>query len=147
MDLRTSWGAALLLVVACSSRPAGPAAQRAELRPSGPASIEVLPAAGQLPYCLLFSASERGVVRHLTMTPERRSVPCKAGEPVGGVTYRIPPEEGKVRLYLLFSDQALGADALATQIHEVASRGRAVTVMDLRAPGQVQITTLEFTPR
>jgi hypothetical protein len=147
MDLRTLWVAALPLLVACSSRPAGQAAQRAELRAVGPASVEVVPAAGQLPYCLLFTASERGVVRHLTMTPERRSVPCKAGEPVGGVTYRIPPEEGKVRLYLLLSDQALVAAPLATQIHEVASRGRPVTVMDLRAPGQVQIATLEFSPR
>jgi hypothetical protein len=150
MSQRKTWIAALpLLFASACSKPASPPERRAELQQVGPSSVKVLPAAGQLPYCLLFTASERGVVRQLAPDKDAsdpKAVPCKAGEPVGGATYRIPPREGRVRLFLLFSDQPLGAGAVAYQVHEVATSGRQLTAMDLRAPGQVQIETLEFTP-
>ncbi|HSN97741.1 MAG TPA: hypothetical protein VLS89_05560, partial [Candidatus Nanopelagicales bacterium] len=68
------------------------------------------------------------------------------GQPIGGLTYRIPAAEGKVRIYVLFSDQPVKADPIAAQVYEVASTGRLVTAMDLRVPGKVQVEALEFTP-
>ena len=136
---------ALVLLVSCST-PERPVEKRARLEQVGPVTVRVLPAEGQLPYCLLFTTSERGVIRQLTMGAEGKSVPCKAGEPIGGVTYRIPTEEGKVRIYLLFSGQELEAKSMAQQIHELATTRGQFTAMDLRAPGQVQLETLDFTP-
>ena len=135
----------LALLLSCSPQ-SGPAERRAEIRQVGPASIRVPPAAGKLPFCLIFTDSERGVVRHLTMTTEGLSVACEAGKPIGGVTYRIPLAEGKVHLYVLFSDQQLKAAPIATQIHELAMKGQRFTAMDLRAAGMVQLETLEFAP-
>src|SRR5690348_4782533 len=123
--------AALPLLLACSSKPVAQGERRAELKTMGPASVRVVPAAHQLPFCLLFTVSEQSVVRQLTMTPERRSVPCAAGEPIGGTTCLIPPQEGKVSLYVIFSDQAIGADSIAQQIHESAMSKRRFSAMDL----------------
>ena len=136
---------ALAVVPSCSP-PERPAERRAEIRQEGPARVQVVPAAGQLPFCLVFTASERGVVRQLTMTAEGLSLPCAAGEPIGKVTYRIPPAEGKVRVYVVFSDQAMKASPIATQIHELFTNGQPLTAMDLRAPGAVHLEALEFTP-
>ncbi len=148
----------LLLIVACAAcAPATSdrAARRATLHRAGhvgghpqspgPASIEILPAEGQPPYCLAFTASEQGVVRQLTMTPANESVPCRPGEPVGGTAYRVPPAEGKVRVYVVFSDRKLDATPIGAQIHELG-KGAGLTAMDLRAPGQVLLETLELDP-
>lgn len=136
---------ALALGASCS-RPEGQRNRRAEIREEGPAMLKIVPAADQLPFCLVFTASERGVVRQLTMMAEGLSVPCAAGEPIGGITYRIPPEEGKVRIYVVFSDQAMKASPIATQIHALFTSGQLLTAMDLRAPGAVYLEMLEFTP-
>jgi hypothetical protein len=145
MRTRLLWTSTLALLVACATPPSRPE-RRAELQVLGPAQVKVVPAAGQLPHCLLFTRSERGVVRQLTMTSDHRSIPCKAGEAIGGISYRIPPAEGKVRIVVLFSDQPLGADAMAAQIHEISGDGRPISAMDLRAAGKVQVETLEFSP-
>ncbi|MCC6554424.1 MAG: hypothetical protein IT372_15710 [Polyangiaceae bacterium] len=136
----------LWLLVSCSQPGAEKPGRRAEIQEAGPATIKVVPAGGQLPFCLVFTASERGVVRHLTMTEEGVSIPCKAGEPIGGVTYRIPPQEGKVRVYVVFSDQAMKSSPIAAQIHELFTAGQQLTAMDLRAPGAVHLEALQFTP-
>jgi hypothetical protein len=142
------WALALipLALLSSCSPPEGQGGRRAEIREVGPATLKLLPAAGQLPFCLVFTASERGVVRQLTMTEDGLSIPCKAGEPIGNVTYRIPPEEGKVRIYVVFSDQQMKAVPIATQIHELVRAGQPLTAMGLRAPGAVQIEALEFAP-
>jgi hypothetical protein len=142
------WALGLVLAAAlpACSKPADSAGRRAEIKQVGPASVQLLPAAGQLPFCLAFTASERGVVRQLTMPPDRLAVPCAQGEPIGGLTYRIPPEEGKVRIYVLFSDQPIKADPIGEQVYEVGSAGRPLIGMDLRAPGKVHLETLEFAP-
>jgi hypothetical protein len=144
----TSWALGLisLALLSSCSQPEGHGGRRAEIREVGPATVKLLPAAGQLPFCIAFTASERGVVRQLTMTEDGLSLPCKAGEPVGGVTYRIPPEEGKVRIYVIFSDQQVKVVSMAWQMHELVRAGRPLTAMDLRAPGAVQLETLEFAP-
>ncbi len=138
----------VLLVAACAPRASGSteAAPRATIQAVGPASIKILPAERQPPYCLAFTASEHGIVRQLTMTAANESVPCAAGEPLGGTEYRIPPGEGKVKVYVVFSDRKLDALPVGVQIHELG-KGGSLTAMDLRAPGQVVLETLEFEPR
>ena len=140
-------GAAMLgaaTLAAVCSRPA-PATRRAELVAVGPSSIKLLPAEGQPAYCLAFTVAEKGVVRHLTMSEENESLPCPAHAPVGGTEYRIPPAEGKVRVYLVFSDRKLDARPIAAQMHELGGKP-GFSAMDLRAPGSVLLETLEFTP-
>lgn len=142
---RTAILLAALLLASCSPKDAKPE-RRAEIRQRGSSTIEIIPSPGQPPYCLVFTISERGAIRQLTMNDADMSIPCGAGEPVGGVTYRIPPSEGKVRAYILFSDRALRASPIATQINELAADNPSFSAMDLRVPGQVIVEVLEFTP-
>ena len=136
---------ALAWVVGCTPSKA-PTTKRAELQEVGAATVKFIPAENQPPYCLLFTVSAKGVVRQLTMNRENTSVPCEAGKPIGGVEYRIPPAEGKIRAHLIFSDRKLEAAPMARQVHELASQNPNFMALDLRAPGQVMIETLEFTP-
>jgi hypothetical protein len=135
----------LLVLAACSSsREAAP--HRATLEVTGPASIKILPSAGQAPYCLVFTVSEKGVSRQLTMSQANESIPCPAGAPVGGTEYRIPAAEGAVRVHVIFSDRALDATPIAAQVRELG-KSPAFSAMDLRAPGQVSLETLAFSPK
>ncbi|AKT44217.1 hypothetical protein [Chondromyces crocatus] len=142
------WWFAVVLAAALPScsRSGGSGSHRAEVKPVGPESVQIVPASGQLPYCLAFTVSEHRVIRQLTMAADRQAVPCSANEPIAGLTYRIPAEEGKVRVIVLFSDQPVKADPIAAQIFEIASVGRQVTAFDLRVPGKVVLETLHFTP-
>lgn len=145
--MRGIWlGLLLATALPACSKPGGSGDKRAEVRVMGPASVQIIPAPDQLEYCLVFTASENGIVRRLTMPPNRLAVPCPAGQPIGGLTYRIPPAEGKVKIYVLFSDQQIKGDPIGTQVYEVVSAKRQLTGMDLRVGGKVQIETLEFTP-
>ena len=80
------------------------------------------------------------------MNRDRTAVSCEAGKPIGGFTYKIPLEEGKIRAHIIFSDRKLDSGPLATQIHEFAAANPNFMALDLRAPGQVVVETLEFTP-
>ncbi|HSN98476.1 MAG TPA: hypothetical protein VLS89_09260, partial [Candidatus Nanopelagicales bacterium] len=102
-------GVVVAAALPACSQPSGSGNGRAEVRAVGPTSVQIVPASGQLPYCLVFTASERKVIRQLTMPPDRQALPCPAGQPIGGLTYRIPAAEGKVRIYVLFSDQPVKA--------------------------------------
>ncbi len=145
MQKRFLWIGLLLLASACqSNKPAQD--KRVELQAVGTSTVQIVPKAGQSPYCLVFSVSEKGVVRQLTITETRQSITCKAGEPIGGVTFRFPPEEGKVRIWVIFSDRPLEADPMASQFHDLVSQNPNFQAMDLRAPGTVQIETVEYTP-
>ena len=115
------------------------------MRKVGAEQIELVPLAGVPPYCLVFSISQTGVVRQLTMTPDDASLECAAGSPIGGHTFQIPAREGKVRLVALFSDQKLSAPPIAEQIQELGGKPN-LTVLDLRAPGRVVTDLLEFVP-
>jgi hypothetical protein len=127
--------------------PAPPEVKRkAELRNMGGSTIQVVPAEGQLPYCLVFTISEGKVVRQLTMNRDNKSVKCEAGQPIGNVSFRVPREEGKVRVLVFFSDRKLQAGSLAQQIYELASEGKQFYPYDLRLAGDVKIETLEFEP-
>ena len=120
--------------------------RRAEIQEVGATSVKFIPAEGQPPYCLIFTVSDRGVVRQLTMNRDNTAVSCEAGKPVGNATFRIPLEEGRIRAHLLFSDRKLDANPMAAQIHDLAAENPKFTALDLRAPGTVVIETLEYTP-
>jgi hypothetical protein len=136
--------AALLLSGCTPSKSA--TVKRAQIEEVGAAAVKFIPAENQPPYCLIFTVSEKGVVRQLTRNAEKTSVPCEAGKPIGGVVYRIPPAEGRIRAHLIFSDRKLDAAPMANQVHELAAQNPKFMALDLRAPGQVMIETLEFTP-
>jgi hypothetical protein len=133
------------LLAACSTG-RDQASKRASIQAVGPASIRIVPAPQQYPWCLAYTVSEKGVVRQLTMSPSNESFECKAGEAIGDTTYAIPPAEGKVRIHVIFSDRKLDALPIGAQMHEMG-KSSTFTAMDLRAPGLVLMETLEFTPK
>ena len=139
--------ASLLVLAACEkAAPPQPPSQRVTLVQKGPAQIELLPTAGQPPYCLVFTIAEGGPIRHLTMLEDKLSPDCPAGEPIAANVFRIPPREGKVKIFVVFSDRALESDPIGRQISDLVSQKQPVTAMDLRAPGRVVVEMLEFTP-
>lgn len=140
---RTSLAFALTFLAACSSPT--PPAKRVTLKAVGPASIQLVPAEGQLAYCLVYTRAENGVVRQLTPLDPNEAIPCPAGAPIGGVTYAIPPAEGKARIYVVLSDRAIDGRPVAAQVRELGATA-SFSAMDLRAPGNVALETLEFTP-
>jgi hypothetical protein len=107
--------------------------------------MEVVPNDGQLPFCLLFTVSEKGVIRQLTMTRENRSIKCESGRPIANTSFRVPTQEGKVKVYVIFSDQRIQAGSVAQQLYELRDRPR-VTGIDFRLPGQAFVESLEFVP-
>jgi hypothetical protein len=132
-----------LLLAGCSSPP--PPAKRVSLKAAGPASIELVPAAGQLPYCLVYTRTESGIVRQLTPIDPNEAIPCPAGAPIGGSSYAIPKAEGKVRIFVVLSDRVIDGRPVSAQVRELGATP-GFSAMDLRAPGNVALETLEFTP-
>jgi hypothetical protein len=116
-----------------------------EVKAVGPASIELIPAAGLPPYCLVFTLAERGPVRQLTPLDPNEAIPCPAGAPIGDTRYRIPRMEGKVQIYLVFADRPIEGHPVAVQLRELGGKP-GFSAMDLRAPGNVRLETATFTP-
>jgi hypothetical protein len=119
---------------------------RAELRAVSGSTVELIPKEGQHPYCMLFTVSEKGIIRQLTMTRENRSIKCPAGKRIYNSSFRVPVEEGKIRAYIIFSDQRIQAGSVAQQLYDLRDKER-VTAMDFRLPGSVAVEMLEFTPK
>lgn len=141
------WGVfALCLGTGCNTAKQD-SSKRVDMKVLGPTTIELTPRPGQYPNCLIYTVSEKGVNRQLTMTLEDESVPCEAETPIGGVPYKVPKSEGKVRIYVIFSDRPLKGATIAGQLNEMVNSGKPLTAMDLRAPGNVTIETLEFLPQ
>jgi len=145
MKYRIMGALVFALLCSCQSTKQAPE-RRIDLISVGMSTVQLIPRANQPPYCLVFSVSEKGVVRQLTITDERVSVECPAGKPIGNVTFRLPPNEGKVRLYTIMSDRPLPSGPMATQFHDLVEENPNFRAMDLRAPGQVSIETIEYTP-
>ncbi len=145
--------AALPLLMFTGCKPGGTGAtpqKRAELRVLNGSTIEVAPGEGQLPFCLLFTITDHGkppIIRQLTMTHENKSVPCEANRAIGGISYRVPIEEGKVRVLTFFSDSKLVAGSVAQQMYELAANNPRWNTLDLRLPGKVHVESLEFDPQ
>ena len=135
-------GAAVLAGACSKPPPAAPA--RMEIRRVTGNIVEFIPAPDQLRYCLIYTTSAKGVTRQLTMTVGNTSVPCPPGEPVLGLRYRIPADEGRVQVQVLFSDQRLDAAQVALQVVDMAKPNFNPT--DLRVPGHVIHQSLDFIP-
>jgi hypothetical protein len=135
--------AALILIAGCGEPKA--AAKRVELKTVGPGAIELVPRAGQLPYCLVLTVAESGVVRQLTPLAPNEAIECPAGAPIGGVTYRLPRAEGAVRVHVIFADRRIDGRPVAAQVRELGA-SRQFTAMDLRAPGNVALESLTVQP-
>ena len=134
--------AALFLLVACKNENQPTPQGRFEIKKLTGDTVQFIPAKDQLPFCLFFTRSQNGTLRQMTMSLENRSVHCPAGQPVMGQTFRIPPDEGTVKVLGVFSDQKLNAASIAQQLYENAEAGP----MDLRAPGKVNAQQTSFTP-
>jgi hypothetical protein len=132
-----------LSLAACG--PSKSAPKRVELVQVGPSSFKLIPAAGQPPFCLVLTMAESGIVRQLTPLEPNEAIPCPAGEPIGGVTYKIPPAEGKAKIFVVFSDRKIDGHPVATQVREMGANP-AFSAMDLRAPGNVVLEKLELKP-
>ncbi|MFL5354398.1 hypothetical protein [Archangium sp.] len=146
----TRWASAVAVValgaVGCQQeqKPASPA--RAELRSVSGSTMEIIPKEGQHPYCMLFTVSEKGIIRQLTMTRENRSIKCDAGKRIYNSSFRVPVEEGRINAYVFFSDQRIQAGSVAQQLYDLRDKPR-VSAMDFRLPGSVTVEMLEFTPK
>jgi hypothetical protein len=130
----------------CTQEQKPAAAKRAELRMVSGSTMEIIPQDGQHPYCMLFTVSEKGIIRQLTMTRENRSIKCDAGKRIYNSSFRVPVEEGKVKAYVIFSDQRIQAGSVAQQLYDLRDKPR-LTAMDFRLPGSVSVEMLEFTPK
>ena len=135
-------GVTLALLVACAR--SGMPTHRVELRRISGDTVQIVPGENQMPYCLVFTHSGKGVVRQLTMSKNNVSVRCNAGEPVLGQAYRIPVDEGPVKIHVFFSDQRLEAASVANQLNEQSLRS--FNPIDFRLPGQVVVETIDFIP-
>ena len=142
---RTICAALLIISIsACSERKAS-VIPRAEIRKVQGEVIEIVPTAGQFPYCLVFTTASNGVTRQLTITRQNKSVRCESGVPIGKTSYRIPVEEGSVKVHVFFSDQPLDATSVAIQIADSLGTPD-FKPMNLRLPGRVVSQTLDFAP-
>ncbi|MBM7114283.1 hypothetical protein [Archangium primigenium] len=146
----TRWMWAMMTVAlgtaGCQQEQKSALPSRAELKTLSGSTVEIIPKEGQYPYCLLYTVSEKGVIRQLTMTRENRSIRCEPGKRIYNSSFRVPVEEGKVRIYVFFSDQRVQAGSLAQQLYDLRDKPR-VTAMDFRMPGSVAVEMLEFTPQ
>jgi hypothetical protein len=118
---------------------------RASILRTGGTTFQLIPARGQLPYCLAFTQSEKGVTRQLTMSSKNVSFDCKPGKPVGGRSFKAPIEEGPVKMYVLFTSEPIVAATVTQQLLDRGDLSK-LSAMDLRLPGRAQLETLEFAP-
>lgn len=132
-----------LAFIGCESSRAS--VSRAALVRQGPALFQVMPAAEQHQYCSIFTVSEAGVTRQLTMAPDNLAFECPVGRAVGLRTWRAPAEEGPVRVLVFFTSQRVNAATIAQQLLELRDPRRA-SLLDMRLPGTAALETLEFTP-
>src|SRR5262249_46789589 len=110
---------------------------------SGGTPSKFTPTESAFPYGRVSTQSEK-VPRQLTISKSNQSVKCPAGQPVLGQTYRIPVEEGPVKIHVFLSDQRLEAVSVANQITEMDKP--TFNPIDMRLPGRAVVQTLPFTP-
>jgi hypothetical protein len=136
---------AAVLMAGCTKPPSAAAAQRMEIRTVTGNTVQFIPGVDQMPYCLIYTQSDKGLTRQMTLTQSNQSVPCPAGEPVLGLRFRIPADEGRVRIRVLFSDKRLQAAEVAEQVLEMASP--TFNPINLRLPGRVLLESMDFIPK
>lgn len=128
----------------CDKKPAAPE-KRVELRRTGGTTFDLVPTEGQHEHCLAYTVNSRGLTRLLTMSKKNESLHCPAGKPLGGHMFKVPLEEGTVKIFVLFSSLPVNAGSVSQQILDLDDR-QAVNIMNLRLPGVATLETLEFTP-
>lgn len=144
--MRSRWallGGLALFACTTPAPPASPA--RAEVRRTGGSTFELVPAPGQHPHCLAFTVSRGGLTRQLTMSSTNQSFECPAGQPVGQHAFKVPLNEGPVRVYVLFTSQPVNAASVSQQLLDAPDR-QALSVMHLRLPGAAALEALDFAP-
>ncbi len=132
-------------VVACQKPVAPASARRAEIHRTGGTTFEIVPTEGQHPHCLVYTISRSGLTRQLTMSKSNQSFLCPAGRPIGGHAYKVPLNEGPVRVYLFFTSAPVNAASVSQQIVDSADR-QAISAMNMRLPGQATLEVLDFVP-
>ncbi len=135
----------LLGAVACEKSAPLPPVKRASINRTGGTTFEIIPAAGQYEHCLAYTVSRSGLTRQLTMSRANQSFHCIAGQPLGSHGYKIPLNEGPVRVFIFFTTQPVHAASLSQQILDAPDR-QALTVMNMRLPGQAALEVLDFVP-
>lgn len=134
----------LLGAVACE-KPAVTPARRALINRTGGTTFEILPTQGQYGYCLAYTVSRSGLTRQLTMSRSNQSYECAAGRPIGGHAYKVPLNEGPVRVFVFFTSQAVNAASVSQQILDATDR-QSLSLMNMRLPGQAHLEVLDFSP-
>ena len=135
----------LLGVLACEKPAAAPPAKRAAISRTGGTTFEIVPSAAQEPYCLAYTVSRSGLTRQLTMSRSNQSYECSAGRPLGGHAYKVPLNEGPVRVYVFFTSQPVNAASVSQQLIDAPDR-QALSIMNMRLPGQAHLEVLDFAP-
>lgn len=135
----------LLGTLACEKPTAPPPTKRAFTSRTGGTTFEIIPAEGQYPNCLVYTVSRSGLTRQLTMSRSNQSFECAAGRPIGGHSYKVPLNEGPVKVFVFFTTQPVNAASVSQQILDAPDR-QALSVMNMRLPGQAHLEVLDFTP-
>jgi hypothetical protein len=135
----------LWVVLASCEKSSTDGKSRASLRRLGASTFELVPGENQLPYCLAFTHSARGITRQLTMNDENVSFDCPTQKPIGDHAFRAPLKEGPVKIWILFSSDRVNAASVAQQLTEQVNLSR-ISTMDLRLPGRAKLETIDFTP-
>jgi len=133
-----------LVAAGCTAPPTAPL-HRVELRRTGGTTFELVPAAGQHPYCLAYTVTKSGLTRQLTMSAKNQSFECPASQPVGRHGYKVPLEDGPVKVLVLFTSQVVNAGSVSQQLVEASNR-QALSGLSLRLPGAATLETVDFTP-
>lgn len=137
--------AALLLGLGCTEKTASTPQKRVTLERTGGTTFRLVPGEGQLPYCLAYTVNMTGLTRQLTMSRLNESFECKAGQPIGKHPFRVPFDEGSVKVHVIFTSQPVNAGSVSQQIMDADDR-QALKVMNMRLPGNAAIETLDFLP-
>lgn len=145
MSPRALSAVAALVLLGCPRSPPPAPPARFTLSRTGGTTFELLPAAEQEPFCLAFTVASTGVIRQLTMSEANQSFACPAGAPVGGHAFKVPLEEGGVRVHVIFSSAPVNAASVAQQLLDLRDRTK-LAAMDLRLPGTVTVETESFLP-
>lgn len=142
--MRTSLVVALAMTLAACDEKAAPS-KRAQLNRTGGTTFEIITGAGQLPYCLAYTVSRSGLTRQLTMSRSNMSYECTAGKSLGKHAYKVPLNEGPVRVYVFFTSQPVNAASVSQQLLDAPDR-QALSIMNMRLPGNAALEVLDFAP-
>lgn len=137
--------AGLLLGAVSCEKPQVAPTKRATLNRTGGTTFEIVPTDGQHGYCLAYTVSKNGLTRQLTMSRTNQSYECAPGRPLGGHPYKVPLNEGPVKVFVFFTSQPVNAASVSQQILDATDR-TALTLMNMRLPGQAHLEVLDFTP-